>query len=158
MNPIILILLIFAAMVLVLGIVEFALNKLLEVIPGARQDLALLAGCRDTWWWDYYPGWAGEPSGRFAFCEHLWQAFLYRGIDPSTGALGTGTKEEPAKLTVYWFIGQLKGAITWLADKITEALESVNITITADVAQALAIFILVVFALLALYALWRLIT
>jgi len=160
--PIILLLIIIPIIViLVLAVVEYLLNLLINAIPGAKEGLAGLAGLHDTWWWDFW--WEYDalgiphPSGRFAFVENLWEAFFYRGINFVTGEMGSGTRSEPAKFTILWFIKQIKGFIIWLGDKIAEVLESFNITIGVQIAQIIAIGIIVLAGLAVLYALWRLI-
>jgi len=79
----------------------------------------------------------------------FWRAILYAGFD------GSGTKEEPATGTLYWLKDQIVGFINWLAGEIKGFLEEHKIaSISADLAQGIAIALIALVPVAGLLA-WK---
>mgnify|MGYP000486373168 CR=1 FL=1 len=135
-------------------IIILLIPALLLLIAGLIQFVADLIRI-DVWIFGYHLVWSAGDALRAALGGKslpawLWDQLLYGGF------VG-GTPKEPTILTIYWWRDIIVGAINWIANQITTALNSINITIDYYVAQVMAVFIIIAFMALIAYAIWRLI-
>jgi len=131
-----------AAVLLLSGVLDFILNMITDVIPGADEAIDAFVGHQDTWWWKHYEEDMGfgvkHCYGDFTITEGIW---------------------DKIQSFISWFIGEIKFAIDMLAVRIANILTDLRwgINISMETARAIAIGIIVLAIAVVGYAIWWLV-
>ena len=134
-------LVIFCAVLLITGLLDFVLNIFIHAIPGADEAIDEFVGKTDKWWWD---SWTDNPDPL---------------VLPKGGELRlTAGIWDKIKDFINWLVGKITGFIDWIADNIKTWLEEHEIaSISVSTARIIAIGVISIALAAIIYIAWRVI-